>query len=144
MTRYLLILLYLIITTLPVFPTQEDPFEEFSISTPDQIAALSSDPDFLIGGVIREFSDYDDCHNLIQTILDDGTSPEKTDLTEVTQRTITRITLRQQPFLHMPEWIEEKYLEEGSEKLLKRTHLKYDTQGNVSQEEIYDANWSLD
>ncbi|MGC1879424.1 MAG: RHS repeat-associated core domain-containing protein [Rhabdochlamydiaceae bacterium] len=91
--------------------------------------------------VLREFSEYDDCNNLIQTTLDDGTSPEKTDLTGVTQRTITSITLRQQPpFLHMPEWIDEKYLEDGSEKLLKRTHLSYDAYGNVSQEEIYDAN----
>ena len=79
--------------------------------------------------LFRERFQYDDCHNLIQTIKEDAV-----------QTTITNYTLRQEaPFLHMPEWIEEKYCENGSEKLLKRTHLIYDSYGNVARQEIYDA-----
>lgn len=73
---------------------------------------------------------YDDAHNLIEAILDDGS-----------RRRITRTILRQEaPFLHMPDWIEEFYLEGGLEKLLKKSHLIYDRYGNVAREEFYDAN----
>jgi len=90
--------------------------------------------------ILREFSLYDDCHNLIQTISDDGSSEDKNDLSNVTQRTLTTYTLRQlAPFLHMPEWIEETYWEAGTEKPLKKSHLIYDQHGNVAQEEVYDA-----
>ncbi len=98
---------------------------------------LTSDKEKII---LREFSDYDDCNNLIQTIVDDGKSVDQRDLTGVTERKITRYQLRQQPpFLHMIESVEEKYLEDGQEKLFKRTHLEYDPYGNVKQEEIYDS-----
>lgn len=101
------------------------------------ISKLTKDRDTI---VLREFFHYDDCNNLIQTIIDDGTSSEPHDLTHVTQRKTTTISLRQQqPFLHMPEWVEEKCFEDGFEKLLKRTHLNYDQYGNVNREEIYDA-----
>ena len=91
--------------------------------------------------LLREFFLYDDCHNLIQEISDDGISASHNDLSGVTQRTITNTILRQEaPFLHMPEWIEEKYLENGSEKLLTKKHLIYDNHGNIAQEELYDAN----
>ncbi len=81
--------------------------------------------------LIRESFQYDDCNNLIQSCVDDGES----------QKRVTQYILRQQqPFLHMPEWIEEKYLEKDGEKLLKRTHLSYDPYGNVAEEKIYDSN----
>lgn len=81
--------------------------------------------------LLRESFQYDDSNNLIQKCIDDGNG----------QKRITNYTLRQQqPFLHMPEWVEEKYFEQGSEKLLKRTHLSYDQYGNVSEEKIYDSN----
>ena len=81
--------------------------------------------------LIRESFQYDDCNNLMQKCIDDGGS----------QKRIIQYALRQQqPFLHMPEWIEEKYLEKDGEKLLKRTHLSYDQYGNVSEEKIYDSN----
>lgn len=90
--------------------------------------------------ILREFFIYDDCHNLIEKTFDDGASDEKDDLSNVTQRTVTTLTLRQSaPFLHMPEWIEEKYWESGTEKPLNKTHLNYDQYGNVAQEEIFDA-----
>ena len=84
------------------------------------------------------FMKYDDCYNLIQKIEDNGTTKDSENLLGVTQRKITNYILRNQaPFLHLPEWIEEKYLENDVEKLLKRTHLAYDTHGNVSEESVY-------
>lgn len=89
----------------------------------------------------REFRRYDDCHNLIEVIYDDGCAEQAEDLSNVTERKIIRYGLRQQqPFLHLPEYIEEKYLEKGVEKLLKKTSLVYDQWGNVAQEHVYDAN----
>jgi RHS repeat-associated protein len=88
----------------------------------------------------REFSRYDASYNLIETITDDGITEEIDDLTGATQRTMTRYLLRQEaPFLHMPEWIEEWYLEKGVEKLLRRSHLIYNRHGNIAQEAVYDA-----
>lgn len=60
----------------------------------------------------REFFVYDDCHNLIEHSLDNGTETDPSSSKEVTQKTITRYQLRQKsPFLHLPEWIEELYLD---------------------------------
>ncbi|MCH9609385.1 MAG: hypothetical protein S4CHLAM45_05260 [Chlamydiales bacterium] len=81
--------------------------------------------------LIRESYQYDKCHNLIRKTIGDDTSYEK----------ITVYSLRQQaPFLHMPEYIEEKYKEEGREKLLKLTYLTYDQWGNIIEEKVHDAN----
>ncbi|MFI5344728.1 MAG: hypothetical protein ACHQUC_10990, partial [Chlamydiales bacterium] len=94
--------------------------------------------------ILREFSFYDEFRNLIRTITDDGNKIDPNDLSGITERRITDYALRQNaPFLHMPEWIEEKYWDNGVEKLLKRKHLIYDSQGNVAVEEIYDANNQL-
>ena len=90
--------------------------------------------------LLREFFLYDDCHNLIREIHDDGKMEDPNDLSGVTQRTSTYYSLRQEaPFLHMPEWIEEKYQEGKNEILLKRTHLTYDQHGNIAKEEVFDA-----
>lgn len=89
---------------------------------------LTKDGDKLL---IQESFEYDDCHNLVCKTISDG----------VGQQTITRYFLREQaPFLHMPEWVEEKYLEKGVKKLLKRTHLTYDQWGNIIEEKLFDAN----
>ncbi|MBI3231995.1 MAG: RHS repeat protein, partial [Candidatus Doudnabacteria bacterium] len=98
---------------------------------------LTKDRDQII---LREFSIYDDCNNLIQTISDDGRSEDKDNLSYVTQRTVKTYHLRQSaPFLHMPEWIEETYFESGLEKSLIKRHLLYDQHGNIAEEEVYDA-----
>ena len=98
---------------------------------------LTKDGDQII---LREFSVYDDCNNLMQKIFDDGASEDRNDLSNVTQRTLTTYTLRQSaPFLHMPEWVEETYWEARTEKPLKKSHLVYDQHGNIAQEEVYDA-----
>ncbi len=94
--------------------------------------------------ILREFSIYDDCNNLVQTISDDGSSEDKDNLSDVSQQTLKTYTLRgSAPFLHMPEWIEETYLENGTYKLLKKSHLVYDEHGNIAQEEVYDAEGKL-
>ncbi len=94
--------------------------------------------------LIREFYEYDDANNLTLEISDDGIADSKEDLSGVTARTLTRYVLRQQaPQLHMPEWIEEKYLENGEEKLLKLTKLEYDLHGNISHEHVYGADGQL-
>lgn len=88
--------------------------------------------------LLREFYFYDDCHNLIKTIHDDGSQKDPYDLSDVSQRTLKEYTLRQSPpFLHMPDSLEEKYVEGAQEKLLKRTLFAYDTHGNIAEEHIY-------
>ena len=92
----------------------------------------------------REFWNYDDCHNLLEKVLDDGKSESPDDWTGVTERHKTSYKLRSAaPFLHMPEWVIETYFDSGNEKLLKKSHLIYDDCGNVIQEEVYDANENL-
>ena len=94
--------------------------------------------------LLREFYLYDDCHNLIKEIVDDGSSKIQEDLSDVTYRRITRYLLRQKPpFLHMKEWVIETYLDEGEEKLLEKRHLLYDTYGNIAEEEVYDKDEHL-
>ena len=78
----------------------------------------------------RECFQYDDCHNLIQKGIDDNSSQK---------RWIDYRLRQEEPFLHMPEWVEEKCLDEGEERLLKCTHLIYDPHGNVGEEKVYDA-----
>ncbi|HEV8052278.1 MAG TPA: hypothetical protein VGP47_07280, partial [Parachlamydiaceae bacterium] len=88
----------------------------------------------------REFREYDDSYNLIKIIEDDGSADKAENLSDVSQRIITNFKLRQQPpFLHMPEWIEVNYLENGIEKLQKRTQIVYDVHGNISQEHVYNS-----
>ncbi len=102
------------------------------------ISKLTKDRDKII---LRTFFIYDDCNNLIQEISDDGISEDSHNLSQVTQRILTTYVLRPSaPFLHMPEWIEKTYWEEGVEKKLKKSHLIYDGQGNIAEERVYDAN----
>ena len=88
---------------------------------------------------MRKFHLYDDCYNLVCTIVDDGSGVEVDDLTGVTERTFTRRHLRsQQPHLHMPERIEKSYWHAGQELLLNGTHYEYDQWGYICREEVYD------
>ncbi|MEI6242839.1 MAG: hypothetical protein WCP39_05475, partial [Chlamydiota bacterium] len=94
--------------------------------------------------LLREFFEYDDCNNLVTTITDDGITSDKMNLSGVTERRLSRRILRQStPFLHMVDTIEERVLDKKEEKLITKTHFSYDTQGNVSQEDIYDENGDL-
>lgn len=88
--------------------------------------------------VKREFQQYDESHNLICTIIDDGKSGDVNDVQGVTQRTITRIHRRQQqPFLHMPDREEEYCLVNGEERLVRGSQYIYDQWGNVCRTEVY-------
>jgi len=80
--------------------------------------------------LIKEISVYDDCYNLIKKIVKGKGNYHR----------ITKYTLRQQdPFLHMPEWVEELYVENDKEFTLTKVHLHYDQWGNVNKEEWFDA-----
>lgn len=57
MMRYLILLAGLILAT-PVFAQNEEAREEFFPSTPDQVATLSSEPDYLIGGLVSPLSGH--------------------------------------------------------------------------------------
>jgi len=86
----------------------------------------------------RAFYLYDTSHNLIKKIIDDGSELDRDNLMAVTQREITNYLLRENPpFLHMPEWIEENYLQNEKECTFQKKHLIYDKEGNVSQEDVY-------
>ncbi len=91
-------------------------------------------------GLSREFWQYDDCLNLIEHIVDDGSSEDVESFDDVKQRTVSRYHLKKEaPFLHMPEWIEEYYWDGTGLQLDRKKQLKYDERGFVKVEEIYDA-----
>jgi RHS repeat-associated protein len=88
----------------------------------------------------RIFYVYDDSNNLTRKIEDDGFTPDRNNLEGVSVRKITKYVLRlEQPFVHMPEWIIESYVDHDQEKLLQKKKLSYNSLGYVSQEDIYDA-----
>ena len=113
---------------------------EYHPNTNLVISKLTKDRDRILR---REFFEYDDFLNLVREIADDGISKEKKDTTGVTQQRITQYILRDQAPLHMPEWVEEKFLDQEGERTLRRTHLVYDQYGNIAQEDIYDAEGAL-
>ena len=55
MTRYLIALIYFLLTTTVIF-SEEEPKEDLFPSTPDQISTLTSEPDYLVGGLISPLS----------------------------------------------------------------------------------------
>jgi RHS repeat-associated protein len=70
---------------------------------------------------------------ILETFEYENNNLSKKTISDENELRITSYKLRQeQPFLHMPEWIEE-----SSEKLLKKTKLSYDAHGNIAQEDMY-------
>ena len=126
----------------------EETTEEGKIITWDYLpgtnlvtAKLTKDHEKIL---LREFYNYDNCYNLIAIIHDDGSEQHSSNLSNVTQRTIKEYHLiQQEPYLHLPEWTTEKFLENGEEKLLTRTHFIYDSHGNVEEERVYENNDAL-
>ncbi len=95
---------------------------------PNTNLPLSKTIDDGLNIIESHFFEYDDCNNLIKERVSNGP-----------MHAFTKYVLRQeQPFLHMPEWIEKGYLEDGTEKILSRKRLTYDCFGNVCQEDYYD------
>jgi RHS repeat-associated protein len=89
---------------------------------------------------IRHFYEYNDDLVLVRESTDNGTSFSSEDLTGVTERRI-RVThpRTSEPFVGMPEVIEEWYWENGTEIFLGKTVLTYSREGRIARKDIYDA-----
>src|ERR1700722_9450428 len=89
----------------------------------------------------RKFFDYDASNSITTEIIDDGSSLDGQNLTNVTERRIKRIHNCQSFPLGLPETIEEKYLDlaTGQERLLKRLHNHYDQKGRLCRQMVYDS-----
>ena len=90
----------------------------------------------------REFFEYDKNGVLVKEIWDDGKSPLKDDLLDVTERHVKVITPRSNAPIGLPEVIEEHYLDlaSGQYRLLKKTVNDYSPEGKLLQEDHYDSN----
>ena len=97
------------------------------------------------GFVEREFSDYDENAILIKKTVDDGSTPDASNLTGVSYRLITEIEPQLNPNLPgmtLPKVIKEYYLDlqTGQQHLLKKVEKTY-TQGDLlAINKVYDAN----
>jgi RHS repeat-associated protein len=94
----------------------------------------------------RQFFSYDTAGNVIQEIVDDGSSKSVTELHGVTERHIKRIKPRlTTPHFGEPEVIEELYLDlqTNSEKLLRKTVNTFSNQGLVIKKELFDEHGDL-
>jgi RHS repeat-associated protein len=92
----------------------------------------------------RKFWLYNTDGILIRESLDDGSSPDPENMTGVKQRLIVKTTLNPDgPYVDMPWIIEEKYWEQGQERLIHKTVLKYTTEGRIGQRDHYDAEGRL-
>jgi RHS repeat-associated protein len=90
----------------------------------------------------RFFYFYNDDAALSKVIIDDGVGGDSTALS-FRQRTITQISPKQaMPNVGAPEVVQQKYSTQNgkSECLIKRIVNHFDGQGNVSAQEVYDAN----
>jgi RHS repeat-associated protein len=91
---------------------------------------------------IREFYTYDKNAVLIETVVDNGNSENKHDLTHVTQRRIVRVVPKEHPpFMGLPLIVEESYWDPETqvERPLKKTVNAYSLQGWLTKQEVYDA-----
>jgi len=91
---------------------------------------------------IRYFYEYNEDFVLTKEIIDDGQNYDKNDISNITLRLIKNIIPKKEnPFINIPEVIEEKYLDldEMQEKLIKKTNLTYSNHGKVIKEEIYSS-----
>jgi RHS repeat-associated protein len=89
----------------------------------------------------REFYSYDDNALLVEKIVDDGSTKSKDDLTDSTERHITRITPRTSyPHFGEPESIQEYYysVAKKHEVYLKKTVNHFDKRGLVKKQQIFD------
>lgn len=87
---------------------------------------------------LREFYAYDEHGMLVEKINDDGHTYGRYDLTGVTERHITRIKNRQTLPAGIPEEISEYYLDQGTEKLLRRAVCHYSPRGELIKQEVFD------
>lgn len=91
----------------------------------------------------RFFYAYNDDASLVQVITDDGKESDPNNFSSVKQRTITLITPKQEiPNIGTGEIIEQKYSSNDGKKeyLINKTVNRFDLQGNIVSQEVYDAN----
>jgi RHS repeat-associated protein len=103
----------------------------------------SEEEDYRSGIKERHFYAYNDDASLVQVVVDDGKEGILKDDYGVTERTITRISPKQElPNVGAPEVIDQKYssTDGKSEFLVKRTVNQFDGQGNIASQAVYDAN----
>ena len=84
---------------------------------------------------LRTFYHYDEEKNLSRLVVDDGKRASEEDLEGVSERHIQQISYRD----GKPENVEERYLDQGEESLLKRAENHYSSTGQVILQELYDA-----
>lgn len=102
----------------------------------------SEEEDNGLGIKERHFYAYNDDAALIQVIVDDGKEGTLKDDYGVTERTVTRISPKQElPNVGAPEVVDQKYssTDGKSEFLLRRIVNQFDGQGNIVSQAIYDA-----
>lgn len=102
------------------------------------IAKLTGEGDRIF---IRHFYSYDENGVLVEALMDDGVSVERNDLRNITERHIKKYTLNSQN----SETVGEYYFDllSQQERLLKNKRSCYSPQGQLIQEETYDANDAL-
>jgi RHS repeat-associated protein len=91
---------------------------------------------------IRQFYEYDLNGILNKEIIDDGTTNDKFNLTNVTERRIKYITPRQTEPIGLPEVIEERALnvKTGQEFLLSKVVNSYSSKGILKKQDRFDSN----
>jgi len=89
---------------------------------------------------IRKFYSYNDQAVLSKEIVDDGLSEDVNNLSHVTTRLIKYIQSTQVAPIGLPHIVEEKYLADGKECLLKKTINRYSIEGYLIAQEHYDSN----
>ncbi|MDB2614281.1 hypothetical protein N9Y92_03900, partial [Chlamydiales bacterium] len=79
---------------------------------------------------------------LVETITDDGSTPDQNNLTDVQVRLITRNTIIREPLCFgFPKVVEELYLDQkiGQEVSLKKTEYSYNALGQITEERVFDS-----
>lgn len=94
---------------------------------------------------IRNFFEYDHFGNLRKTIIDNGTTSDKADLTGVTERRITYTCPRATPPFGLPLQIDEMYMDISTkqEVLLKRVINDHSIEGYLKSQKVHDASGNL-
>lgn len=94
---------------------------------------------------IREFCEYDAFGLQSCKIVDDGSSKDRNNLTNVTERKIVKIENQSHIPIGLPKIISEYYLDLKTKKeiLLKRIKNSYCNFGNLALQEVYNANEEL-
>ncbi len=91
---------------------------------------------------LREFSFYDDNHALEKKVVDDGCQESYSNLSGVTERHYTLITPRTEAPVGLPQSSEEWVLDVQSHSKirLKSSSYVYSPQGQLLEEQVFDAN----